>query len=94
MYEVQSDVPIPAVNHAPRKGRRKYPFEAMEVGDMFFVPGKTTASIGAHVSAVAKQLSRRYASRQTVMRKTKAGWVPSHPSEAGATKGVGVWRTK
>lgn len=94
MYEAQDNVPLPEIVGRGPKSRRKYPFETMAPGDMFFVPEKTTNSIGAHVSAVAKKLGRRFASRQTIMRKTKAGWAPCHPSETGATRGVGVWRTK
>lgn len=93
MYEVQKGVPIPPVDHGPKQ-RRKYPFDTMEVGDMFFAPGKTTATISAHVSTVAKALNRKFTTRQTVMRKTRSGWEACQPGVAGATKGVGVWRTK
>lgn len=39
MLEVQTGVPLPKIDRAPKTGRRKYPVEGMKVDDMFFVPG-------------------------------------------------------
>jgi hypothetical protein len=94
MFAVQKNIPIPKVNHAPKTVRRKYPFEDMDVGDMFFVPEKTTSALGAHISNVAKKLGRRFSSRQTTMKETRGEWRPCDPDDKGAVVGVGVWRTK
>ena len=93
MYDLQKNVPIPKViSSGPRK--RKYPFDTAEIGEMFFIPDKTKNTIGAHVSAVSKQLNREFVTRLCYMRKGKQGWEPCEPSDKGATMGVGVWRTK
>ena len=96
MYPVQKGVPIPAVDHNPKRGRTKYAFEAMVAGDMFFVPGRSAGSIAVHVSTVAKKLDRVFAVRQTHMRPTGSPdrpWTLCEPTDPEAVKGAGVWRT-
>jgi hypothetical protein len=88
-------VPIPPTIRPNARGRRKkYPFEDMEVGAMFFVPGKEKNTLGTHVSLVGKELGRAFVTRLTYMRKIKGEWQLCEPDEQGATLGVGVWRTE
>ena len=49
---VEKDVPLPA----PLRGSGKYPWRSMAVGDSFFVPGMTTASIAGSVHSAYKRL--------------------------------------
>lgn len=94
MYALQKDVPIPRIMRAPTTVRRKYPFEDMKVGDMFFAEGKTKNTLGTHATTVAKQLGHKYATRLTFMKKVKGQWVPCDPTDKNAVQGVGVWRTE
>lgn len=41
MYEIETDVPAPPLSH----GNAKYPWEKMEVGNSFFVPGGSVDTI-------------------------------------------------
>lgn len=91
MHEVQRSVPIPKVN---KTVRRKYPFEDMAVGDMFFVPGKTKNTLTAITSATGRKLKRTFTTRLTYMVETRDGWKPSTKGAKNAVQGVGIWRTK
>lgn len=92
MYKVQSDIPVPPVTRRVRRPR-KYPFETMEVGAMFFVPNKTAAALGTHVGKSGKVLGRTFAVRSVTMRDNCGVWELCDADAPGATTGVGVWRT-
>lgn len=95
MYEVKKNVPQPKVFRAQRPARRKYPFEEMSVGDMFFVPNKTRNTLATHVSTTGKALGRKFATRLVTMRQTRdAGWELCEPNDPAAVTGIGVWRTE
>jgi hypothetical protein len=72
--------------------RKKYPFEQMEVGDMFFVPHLEKNTLVTHVSDVGKTLGRKFATRLTYMVWRKQQWVPATATTPKAVRGVGVWR--
>lgn len=93
MHEVQKNVPVPKVLKASAAVRRKYPFEDMEVGDMFFVPGKNKNTLTTHASTVGKSLKRKFITRLTHMTETVEGWKQATPDTPGAIQGIGVWRT-
>lgn len=94
MFELQRGVPIPPVKRSVTPVRRKYPFEDMQVGDFFFVDGKTKNTLGTHVSTVGKELGRKFSTRLTFARKNKSGWEICEPGDKGAVQGVGVWRVE
>jgi hypothetical protein len=94
MFKLQSNFPIPPVRRSATPVRRKYPFETMEVGEMFFVEGKKKNTLGTHVSTVSKQLGRKFSTRLTFARQGAKGWEPCDPDADGAVQGVGVWRMK
>lgn len=94
MHEVQKNVPVPKVTKADGPKRRKYPFEDMAVGDMFFVPGKTKNTLTTHCSTVGKKLGRKFITRLTYMVETLEGWEQAEPTVDGAIQGIGVWRTE
>lgn len=95
MYEVQTDIPVPPVDHAPAPKRRKYPFETMDVGGMFFVPGKTKNTLAPYVAQEGKKLGRKFSTRLTWMVEEDPGrWVPTGPDDENAVQGIGVWRTE
>lgn len=93
MHEVQKNVPVPKVIKASASVRRKYPFEDMDVGDMFFVPGKSKNTLTTHASTVGKNLNRKFITRLTHMIETADGWKRAAADEPGAIQGIGVWRT-
>lgn len=94
MHEVQKNIPVPKVIKANPSPRRKYPFEDMEVGDMFFVPGKTKNTLTTHASTVGKNLGRKFITRLTYMVETVEGWSQAEPDAKNAIQGIGVWRTE
>jgi len=75
---IDKDIPIPTKMQLGR--RSKYPFDIMDVGDSFFVPGRDGKSFGGTVTAARK----RYTDMSFEMRTVK---------EDGVV-GVRVWRTE
>jgi hypothetical protein len=95
MLELQDNIPLPPPVRKPRKARRrKYPFEEMEIGQHFFVEGKTKNTLGTHVTTVGKQLGRTFSTRLCHMRQEGGQWALCEPTDEGAVQGVGVWRTR
>jgi hypothetical protein len=93
MFELQQNVPMPPTIRPNARGRRrKYPFEQMTVGSMFFVPNKTRQQINGHIYTVSKQLGIKLRARLAYMRREKDQWVPCDQLDEGAVLGVGVWR--
>lgn len=80
MLEIQKGVEIPKSTRVVAPSRRKYPFETMEVGDMFFVAGKKRNTLSTHASTVGKKLKKKFITRMT--------------TDDDGNEGVGVWRTE
>jgi hypothetical protein len=98
MLEVQTGVPLPKIDRAPKGKRRKYPLEGMEVGDMFFVPGRACKSVSAYISRISKGLPGTYSARHVWMREAlpseTPGWKLADKNTPHAVEGTGVWRTE
>ena len=96
MFEVQKGVPLPAIDRSPKRPRRTYPIEGMNIGEMFFMPGRSSKSVSAYLSRVSKGGAGKFSARHCWMRKVRSargyGWALCEPTESGATEGVGVWR--
>ena len=93
MFKLQSNVPLQRTIRPRARGRRKYPFEQMQVGQFFFVPGIERKQIYGHVWAVGKQLGMKFSARACYMRQVAEEWQPCEPEDKGSTLGVGIWRT-
>lgn len=94
MHEVQRNIPVPKPEKVmPRRGR-KYPFESMEIGDMFFVPGRTKNNLMSLASITGKNLNRKFTTRLTFMVESLDGWQQATKDTPRAVQGIGVWRTK
>ena len=94
MLKTTTNVPVPKAIRSPRPAQRVYPFAEMEVGAMFFVPGKERNTMSPYVSTQGKKLKRKFVTRLCHMRETRDGWVECKPEHARAKIGVGVWREK
>lgn len=92
MYEVQKGVPIPP-RELPPRGNRLYPFETMQVGEMFFVPNRQKNNLGGYVWAAAKRYKRRFSTRMTYMRQEDSKWVQTTKDDPSGVRGIAVWRT-
>lgn len=93
MFTVQDGVPLPSINRASKNKLRKYPLESMSVGAMFFVPGRSSKSVSAYISRIAKDRAAKFTARHCWMKKSAADkWVMCKPEAPGATEGTGVWR--
>lgn len=75
MYKIEKGIPIP--EGCGRWGNAKYPWERMEVGDSFFVPGRAAADMSGARQNAAKRFGRAYGTKN----ETKDG-----------VRGVRVWR--
>ena len=71
MFNVDHDVPVPIT-------KRKYPWDAMDAGDSFFVPGVAVETLTSAVSVVKKT-------------RKNMRWTCRTVTENGV-KGVRVWR--
>ena len=99
MFAVQKNVPIPRVNRAPQVASRKYRLDEMAVGDMFFVPGRTSKSVSAYMARISKGMTQKFSVRHCWMTQVeghvdKIEWVMSAEGEPGAKEGTGVWRVE
>lgn len=95
MFAVQKKVPVPPAIRTAAHPRRKYPFEEMDVGDMFFVPNKPKNTLATHASTVGKALGCKFVTRLTHMVQGRDGtWKPANPGDPKAVSGIGVWRTE
>jgi len=91
MLRTTRNVPVPR-RLLPPTPRRLYPLDTMEIGEMFFVPGKTTNTLASYTSTVGRKLSRKFTTRLCWMRETRKRWVEAKQGVEGAVLGVGVWR--
>lgn len=92
-FEICNKIPVPvAVRQKPVP--RKYPFDELNVGEMFFIPNRTKNNISTHASTVGKLLKRKFATRLTYMVQKNHGWVLCSPDAKDAVQGIGVWRVK
>jgi hypothetical protein len=89
-YPIEKNVPKPTVKR-PRV-RRKYPLEAMQVGDSFFVPNRTKNNLMTFMSTEGARLGMKFATRLVWRKQTLKGWVSCEESEPGAVQGIAVWR--
>ena len=95
MYDLHKNVPVPKPDkRSPPVRRKKYPFEVMEVGDMFFIPAKTKNNLMSLASSKGKTLGRKFATRLTYMAESLDGWKPAEKGSRGAVQGIAVWRIK
>lgn len=92
LFPLLNGVKIPKKMRAFPSARRKYNFEDMEVGQMFFVPNKTKNSLATHTSAMGKRLKRKFITRLIAMQETDDGWVLADANSEDAVRGIGVWR--
>ena len=94
MLSVQKGVPLPEINRAS-KGLRKYPIDTMAVGEMFFVPGRSSKSVSSYISRISKGVPGRFSARYCWMRPglehENCEWVLVSPDEEGAVEGTGVY---
>jgi hypothetical protein len=92
MLKIKKRVPMPEPRRPQRK--RKYPFESMAVGDMFFVPGGSAKSVSSYASLIGAKLEKKFNTRQVFAIHRSDGWqVVDDPSDhPKAVEGIGVWR--
>ena len=86
-YKVEKSVPLPEGAHNPfKKGASKFPVRHMKVGDSFFAPGYTPASIASGLHNAAARF-REISKKETVSRK----FIRRSVTEDGV-EGTRVWR--
>jgi hypothetical protein len=61
--EVEKNIPLPRPQRASKPS--KYPWDQMEIGDSFLVPGKTTAEMSGRVRYAEKTTGFCFTSRST-----------------------------
>ncbi len=59
--EIEKDIPL--TTNPTQSPTALYPWRQMEVGDSFFVAGKTQANFGSHVFQSGKRLGKKFAVR-------------------------------
>lgn len=91
-YEICSKIPVPEVARQQQYISRKYPYDKLAVGEMFFIPHRTKNNLSTHTSTVGKLLKRKFVTRLTHMVQKNHGWVLCSADTSGAVLGIGVWR--
>ena len=99
--QIQRGIPKPPVDRKPKNPKRVFPvMQDMQPGDMFFLPNRNSRQVSAYVSRITKDLPGKFEVMQTWGRKPlptedrSLEWVITTECAPGATRGVGVWRTK
>ncbi len=93
MLQLQSNVPPPRRRPIVDR-RRKYPFDGMQVGQFFFVEGKTRNTIRSYFSSAGRARGMKLTSRLIHARQVDGVWEECQPGDKGAAIGVGVWRVE
>ena len=92
-YAVKKGASLPP----PRVGvsRHKYPFATVGIGDMFFVPDKTTKQLSTYAALCGRKLGRRFRTQTAHMRQDLLTneWEPCKPGAIGSRRGVAITRT-
>jgi len=88
--QIIKSAPLPA----PTRGKRQsqYPFEELEVGDMFFVPYREKNNLKNRATQLGKKLNRKFVTRVLWMVDTPKGWMPDTEAQGQLVQGIGVWR--
>lgn len=94
LFNIVKGVPLPPINRAPKGARRKYPVATMEIGDWFFVAGRSTKSVSAYISRTTKAMTAKFTTRPAWAVQNDNKWVPAEPGTPGAAEGTGVWRVE
>lgn len=89
VFEVYDNVPLPEVR---RKRSSKYPITTMEVGQMFFMPGRGARGVSAYISRVTKSMDRKFTTRRCCVVFKNGKPVEVAEGTKGAISGTGVWR--
>lgn len=92
---IQSGIPMPKRSRAGGAAKpRKYPFDQLQVGQMFFIPDKAKNTLHTYFSSVSKKLGIKLSSRMVHMLRTDEGWQMCEPTDEDAVLGIGVWRVE
>ena len=73
---------------------RKYPFTTLKVGEMFFVPDRTTNNLMSHASLMGRKLKRKFSTRLCWMTYGRGMWSSCNEGDPGAVQGIAVHRTE
>lgn len=92
MYTIQDNVPKPKAHRPKGTTRRKYPFDQLEVGQMFFVPNRIKNTLTSHASTTGKDLGRKFSTMLTHMRVVDGKWQACEEGDENAVMGVAVYR--
>ena len=60
-FHIEKGIPVPKMTGAGRKN--KYPFDAMEVGDSFFIKDGKVKTLSRSCGTYGKRLERKFTSR-------------------------------
>ena len=92
MFQV---VQAPEVPNYRRGGRAcKYPFHELNVGEMFFIPNRSSNTMMSLASKTGRKLGRKFETRLIWMCMRQELWTLCAAGAPGAVQGVGVYRTK
>lgn len=100
MFLVQKDgLNPPPIKRQPPPPRRKFPVQTMDVGDTFFVPGRTTKSVSAYISRITKSLPGKFTTQRdwalpVAMIGDQRRWESCAEGAVGAEEGVTVKRVE
>ena len=93
-FKVKAGVKLPTVEETKNRTPRKYPFDTVKVGEIFFVPDKTADKFSTYAARQAKLLGRKFRSQTIVMRQDLQTneWELCKSGAPGAKRGTAVTR--
>ena len=93
-FKVKAGVVMPPHGVNRYRHPRKYPFDEIGVGEIFFIPDKTASEFATYASKQAKILDRKFQTQTMTMRRDLETdeWEPCKPGSPGSKSGVAVTR--
>lgn len=92
--KIVRQMPMAGSLRKPPPPRRKYPFNELEIGDGFFLAGRSTNNLSNQASTIGRKLGRKFKTMLTYMSVSETGWERCEKGDPDAQLGIGVWRTK
>ena len=93
-FNVKAGVTLPTPEEARYKTPRKYPFDKLKVGGIFFVPDRLATSFSTYAARQGRLLGRKFRSQTITMRQDLETdeWEMCKPGSPGAVRGTAVTR--
>lgn len=93
MFEPKEGITLPKAERPGAASRKIYPFDTMDVGEMFFIPHRDKNTMMSYASRMGRKFGRKFSTRMVWMISDGDDWELADADTEDAVQGIGVWRT-